>query len=83
MYCDHFQSHSATLSIEVTIPSNEKRSFSVNGSILLPDLVLLVCETTGLNPDRHEFDLPIQNHARIKLQQLRLTQLILIEKGIN
>ena len=69
------------ISVEITLPSEERRSFSVNPSILLPDLLMLVCDSIGLHPDRHEFDLPIQNQSKVKLQQLRLTQLALKEKG--
>lgn len=69
------------LSVEIILPSEEHRLFTVNPSILLPELLMLVCDSIGLHPDRHEFDLPIQNQSKIKLQQLRLTQLTLKEKG--
>ena len=66
----------------MTLLSGDKRSYSVPPTILLPDLVTLVCGDTGLSPVQHQFDLPIQNQEKIKLHQLRVTALTLIKKGI-
>ena len=67
--------------MEVTLPSSETRSFNVPPSILLPELLSVVCNSAGLRVPGHAFDLPIENISKIKLQQLRLSQLTVIEKG--
>lgn len=66
----------------MTLPSGDKCPYSVPPTILLSDLVTLVCGDTGLSPVQHQFDLPIQNQEKIKLHQLRVTELTLIKKGI-
>ncbi|XP_019857217.1 PREDICTED: verprolin-like isoform X2 [Amphimedon queenslandica] len=68
--------------VKVTFPSSAVKSFTVPPSILIPDLLLLACTDQGLSPDVHEFDLPIQNISKIKLQQLRLSQLTIIKKDV-
>ena len=69
------------VAVEITFPSSLVKSFTVPPLILIPDLLSLVCADQGLSTDLHEFDLPIQNISKIKLQQLRLAQLTIIKKG--
>ena len=69
------------VSLKIDLPWGEVSSFWVSPSLTLGEILAYVCAKAGLDPSRHEFDLPIANLDTVRLQQLRLTQIKMLKKG--
>ena len=72
-----------TIPLEVFLPDDSSFKVHVVPSVSLKELLTMVCSKSSLDPSIHEFDLPIANPPdSLKLQQLKITSIQLIQKGM-